>query len=137
MTNLLNISEGTSLALHGLALVAERAPRRLSVKVLAADLEVSEAHLAKVFQKLTKAEILSSVRGPAGGFLLNKPADEISFLGIYEILEGPIHLDDCPLGKQSCSMNRCIFEGKMREISRDIRDALGKIRLSDFKKKEN
>jgi Rrf2 family protein len=134
MNNLLNISEGTSLAFHGLALIAERTPGRLSVKALAGDLRASEAHLAKVFQKLNKAGIVSSFRGPTGGFVLNKPAGEISFLDVYEILESPVLLNNCPLGKSMCSMHRCIFEGKIQGISRDIYEALQKIKLSDFEK---
>ena len=136
MSSLLNISEGTSLAFHGLALMAEKAPERLNVKSLAADLHASEAHLAKVLQRLNKAGIISSVRGPSGGFVLNKPVDEISFLNVYEILENPVTLEDCPLGKTQCSFSECIFAGKLSKISRDIYHALEEIKLSDFSVRE-
>lgn len=132
MNNLLNISEGTSLAFHGLALIAENAPKRLNVKSVAAELQSSEAHLAKVFQRLNKAGIISSVRGPAGGFVLNGPADKVSFLNVYEALEGEVKLDSCPLGKQICTFKHCIFQGKLTKITRDMYNALDEIRLSDF-----
>ena len=137
MNHLLNISEGTSLAFHSLAMMAQKAPRRLNVKTLASDLGASEAHLAKVMQKLNKAGIISSVRGPAGGFVLNRPAEEVNFLTVYEVLEAPVELGDCPLGKQNCSLSRCIFEGKMRRISTEMYHALEEIRLSDFTKKDD
>ncbi|OQY32595.1 MAG: hypothetical protein B6241_10510 [Spirochaetaceae bacterium 4572_59] len=137
MNHLLNISEGCSLAFHGLALIAENAPKRLNVKSVAAELQASEAHLAKVFQRLNKAGIISSVRGPSGGFVLNGPADEVSFLNVYEALEGVIKLNRCPLGKAVCSFNKCIFQGKLTKITRDMYKALDEIKLSDFTAEKN
>ncbi len=135
MDNLFNISESTSLAFHSLALMAEKAPKRLSVKTLASDLEASEAHLAKVMQRLHKAGFISSVRGPSGGFVISRPVDEISFLNIFEVLESPVALNGCPIGKNRCTMSRCIFDGRMRKINNEILDVLKDIKLSDFSNK--
>jgi len=136
MNKLINISEGTSLAFHGLALIAKKAgsesPERVNVKIMAESLSASENHLSKVFQKLNKAGIVSSVRGPSGGFILEQPADEISFLQIYEILEGAAISKGCPMGRGKCSFHACIFEQKMHHISNQIYDILKNIRLSDF-----
>ena len=71
MSNLINISEAASLALHGLVLIAKNQPLRMNVKVLAEELNASQTHLAKVFQKLSKAGLVKSLRGPAGGFELS------------------------------------------------------------------
>lgn len=46
--------------------------------------------LLKILQQLVRARLLSSERGPAGGFRLRKPAPEISVLEIIEAIEGPI-----------------------------------------------
>ncbi len=132
MSSLLNISEGTSLAFHALALIAEKAPERQNAKSLAADLHASEAHLAKILQRLNKAGIISSARGPSGGFILNKPAEEISFLDVYEVLESSVTFEDCPLGKNQCSFTSCIFAGKLSKIIRDAYHVLEDIKLSDF-----
>jgi len=132
--NLLNISEGAYLAMHSLALIASKQPERLSVKNLAEELNASQAHLAKVFQKVSKAGLVTSVRGPAGGFILDKPAEDISFLDIYEIIEGKVNLGDCPLGKNRCSFNMCIFNNDFNRISRDIYNTYDKIKLSNFHK---
>ena len=131
--NLLNISEGAYLAMHSLALIAGRQPQRLSVKLLAEELEASQAHLAKVFQKLSKAGLVKSVRGPAGGFVLDKPAADISFLDIYEIIEGKIAQTACPMGKGHCAFKLCIFSDDFNRISADIYETYKKITLADFK----
>ncbi len=132
MNLLINISEAASLGFHGLALMAEEAPRRINVKKAAEALHVSEAHLAKVFQTLAKAGFISSQRGPAGGFILNRPADELSFLDIYEALEAPVHLEECPLGNRFCGFHKCIFDKKLNDLSREIIKTFEGIRLSQF-----
>ena len=130
--NLLNMSEGAYLAMHSLALIAGKQPERLTVKHLAEELEASQAHLAKVFQKLGKAGLVKSVRGPAGGFILDKEADEISFLDIYEIIEGRVSKTDCPLGKGHCAFDSCILGNDFNRISNDLYDAYKNIKLSNF-----
>ncbi|MDA3956702.1 Rrf2 family transcriptional regulator [Oceanispirochaeta sp.] len=132
MNQLINISEAASLAFHGLALVAQATPDRINVKEAARKLNASEAHLAKVFQALNKAGITKSQRGPRGGFLLNQPPEDISFLDIYEILESPVKLCDCPLGYQDCGFSTCLFDQKLNHINREILKTFENIKLSQF-----
>lgn len=132
MSNLINISEAASLALHGLVLIAKNQPMRMNVKVLAEELNASQTHLAKVFQKLSKENLVKSLRGPTGGFELNKPAEDITFLEIYEIIDGKITLSDCPLGKNHCTFQSCIFDNDLNRISSDIYETFRKMKLSDF-----
>ena len=130
--NLVHVSEGAYLAMHSLALIARKQPERLTVKSLADELDASQAHLAKVFQKLSKAGLVKSVRGPSGGFVLDKPADDITFLNIYEIMEGSVSLGKCPLGKERCAFDKCIFSNDFHRISNDIYKTYENIKLSDF-----
>jgi len=132
MKSLINISEAASLALHSLAVIAARRPEKLNVKALARKLNASEAHLAKVLQKLSKAGLVRSSRGPAGGFILNRPANEISLLHIYEVIEGKVVLEDCPLGLEECLFSRCIFNDTLNRISKEIYTTLKAIKLSQF-----
>ena len=130
--NLLNISEGAFLAMHSLAMIAARAPGRVTVKLLAQELDASQAHLAKVFQKLGKAGLVKSVRGPSGGFVLDREPSEITFLDIYEIMEGRVSRTACPLGKESCAFDVCIFSDDFNRINADIYETYKSIKLSDF-----
>ncbi|MDA3812629.1 MAG: Rrf2 family transcriptional regulator [Candidatus Cloacimonetes bacterium] len=132
MSNLINISEAASLALHGLVLIAKNQPLRMNVKVLAEELNASQTHLAKVFQNLSKAGLVRSLRGPSGGFELNKSAEDITFLEIYEIIDSKIMLGECPLGKNHCVFQSCIFDNELNRISTDIYDTFKKMKLSDF-----
>ncbi len=132
MSNFINISEATSIALHGLALIVKNHPNKMNVKSLAEHLEASPAHLAKVFQKLSKADIVTSSRGPAGGFILSRPAEEITFLEIYEVMEGKVNLGACPLGRTVCTFSSCIFTSRIHKITKELYDEFKSIKLSDF-----
>ncbi|PID29570.1 MAG: Rrf2 family transcriptional regulator [Candidatus Cloacimonadota bacterium] len=129
MTSPVNFSEGSYLAFHGLALIAQKAPERLSIKSLAKELHASEAHLAKVFQKLGKASFVNSVRGPAGGFVLAKKPEDISFLDIYEVMEGKAGSGFCPFGKEVCVFKTCIFKIGLGKHALDILDSFKKMTL--------
>ena len=73
MANVLRISEAATLALHTLALLASRPGVILSTHKIAKRLEASEAHLAKVLQRLARMGLVRSIRGARGGFVLELP----------------------------------------------------------------
>ena len=130
--NLVNVSEGASLAMHSLAIVAAQHERRLTVKEIAEELKASQAHLAKVFQKLSRAGLVTSTRGPAGGIELKKSAEEITFLDIYETIEGPVITGGCPLSRNYCAFDSCIFSNELERVADDMYGIFKKIKLSDF-----
>ena len=132
MSSLINISERASLAIHSMVLVVRGGAGRATIRELAENLDASANHLAKVFQNLGKAGLVRSVRGPAGGYQLNRPAQEITFLDIYEAVEGPVRLTGCPLGKDKCYFDHCIFSSEMMRITRDLYDSLKGMTLSAF-----
>lgn len=141
MTQLVNMNEATSLALHGLGLLAGIAPDRLAVKQAAVMLDASEAHLAKVFGTLQKKGWVKSVRGPTGGYELAVNADEVSFLEVYELFESRVEMGGCPLGRAHCAFGSCMFDDRMDKVTREIYRIMKETRISDFaitpRRKEN
>lgn len=131
MKNLVNVSEGSFLALHGLTYIAQHPSQLVSVKLLSKVLQASEAHLAKVFQKLSKADLVISKRGPDGGFKLKKAVEEITFLDIFEVIEGKVVLGGCPFDRNTCAFEKCIFNQELNRISRDIYNTFKNIKLND------
>jgi Rrf2 family protein len=132
MSSVLKISEATSLALHSMAFLAAKPEQATTTKEIAARFNVSEAHLSKVLQRLTKAGFVESTRGPKGGFALSRPADEISLLDVYEFMEGPLTSRKCLLGTPVCRGNECILGGLLETVDRQLRDYLSKAKLSEL-----
>lgn len=96
--SILKISEALSIAIHSMVLLAMNKDRLRSSKEIAAILGVSEGHLNKVLQILARAKIVDSLRGPKGGFILQKESKEIRLIDIYELIEGKLDLNDCTHG---------------------------------------
>ncbi len=76
------------LALTHLAEHADGAP--IQGRDIAAACAVPPGHLLKILQQLVRAQLLSSERGPSGGFALRKSAQEITLLDVVEAIDGPI-----------------------------------------------
>ena len=124
MTSLVNISEGASLALHTMALLATDPSRRLTNQEIAEALHASGHHLAKVMQRLAKVGLVDSIRGPQGGFQLGRPAEQVTLLQIYEAIEGPLDEVGCLLGEPICPGKYCVLGEVLQSVHGQIRDYL-------------
>jgi Rrf2 family protein len=128
----LKISEASSLALHTACLLAAHPGERILTRDAAALFEVSEAHLAKVMQRLVKVGIVRSVRGPGGGFTLKKPAADISLMDVYTAIEGPFDRRRCLLGHEICPLRHCLLGDLLITINNQVRDYLIRTRLNEL-----
>ncbi|MBU2488021.1 MAG: Rrf2 family transcriptional regulator [Proteobacteria bacterium] len=130
MAHLVKISEAASMALHTMILLACRGVTMTS-RDLAAILGGSENHLSKVLQRLARAGLLNSVRGPRGGFFLARPADEVSLLEVYEAIEGPLVPTGCLLDRPVCG-GMCILGDLLSAVDGKAARYLKEKKLSDF-----
>lgn len=131
METILKLSEAVSLALHATVLLSSNPDRQLSNKQIASEINVSEAHLSKVLQRLGKVGLVRSLRGPKGGFMLGRKSDKISFLDVYEAIEGPFIPSHCLLGTPSCGGNACIFGELLNRVDKQVHEYLSGTKLSD------
>lgn len=132
MTSLLRISEDASLALHAMALLAKHDGGRLSAVEIAEALHASEHTLAKVLQRLSRVGLVQSVRGPNGGFVLGKPADEVRLIEIYESVEGPLGEAGCLLKAPVCSGQGCVLGRLVESVHRQVADFFARTTLSEL-----
>lgn len=123
MSKVFSLSEAASIALHGIILIAQEG-KDLNVIKIAERTSTSKHHVAKVMQRLVKAGYLKSHRGPSGGFSLKKKAEDISFLEIYELIEGVIEVSACPMDKPICPFDKCIFKNVTRKLTLEFKNYL-------------
>lgn len=131
MAKVVTLSEAASLAIHAVVLIAG-ANKIVNVNQIAAATQSSKNHLAKVMQRLVKSNLVSSTRGPAGGFILKKPASEITLYDVYFAIEGPIELQDCPLDRPICPFDKCIMGGIIHKLTNDFKKYLMESKVSSF-----
>ena len=124
MPSILRISEAASMAMHTMVILSGSGGKTMSARAIAGRLNASEAHLAKVMQRLARAGLVRSTRGPKGGFVLSRNGDEITLLDVYQSIEGPLPDDGCLFEKPSCTGNGCILGGFLDQVNRDLRKYL-------------
>ena len=127
------LSDAANLAFHAMLILSgEKKGNQLSVYHLADHLGVSENHLAKVMQRLSKIGLVISRRGPKGGFTLGKPADQIRLLEIYEVMEGPLMPRLCMLENPVCDGKCCLLGDLLSTIHQQIHDHLSNTTLAQI-----
>jgi Rrf2 family protein len=131
MTKIFAMSEAASIGIHSMVLIARNKTRINAVKI-AENTGSSKNHISKVLQRLVKSDLLKSVRGPAGGFILKKSAEKISLLTIYESIEGPIEITDCPFENEVCHFDRCLMLNVVNKMALEFKRFLDKQTLKDY-----
>ena len=132
MASIIQISEAASLALHSMVMLANSPERPLTVKEITARTGVSEAHLSKVMQRLAKAGLVTSNRGPKGGFQVGGNGLSTSLLSIFEAIEGPMHDPGCLLNAASCPFRECLFGGLLSRMTVEFKEYLKTKTLGDI-----
>ena len=73
-----------------------------SIKAIAERGGMPEAYLEQLIAGLKRAELVSSTRGAQGGYMLARPASEITVGGVLRALEGNFSLVECLDGEDCC-----------------------------------
>jgi Rrf2 family protein len=76
------------------------------VKDIAKPINVPQAYIAKLLQALVKEKIISSVRGPKGGFYLDETNLMNPIISIVKVIEGEEKLDSCMLSLEKCNKEK-------------------------------
>ena len=106
--------------------------------VSAADVAAAEQippyYLAKVLQDLARADILDSVRGRGGGFLLRRDAKEIGVMEVLEAVENVRRLTkECVLGLDECDDSvSCPMHRTWKRFRESLLKRLGTMTVRDL-----
>lgn len=100
---------------------AEAAERICSVGEISSRERVPRQFLEKIVQELIHKGLVRSRRGPRGGYVLARPADQVTFRDVIEAVEGPIALNNCTGDHADCSLiGACGMERIWREGQRRV-----------------
>jgi len=107
------------------------------VKEISARQAISPRYIEQIFQKLKKAGIIKSTRGPSGGYYLAKKFDEISVGDIVRATEGAIHLVHCTgpakNGRKTCDrIQQCVVRDVWTEATDRLMTYLNSVTLQDL-----
>ena len=98
---------------------------------------ISLDYLEQIFSKLRKREIVQSVRGTQGGYILNKKAKEIKLANIFEAVDEKIKTLQCKKeSKKGChgKATKCLTHNLWDELESHINNFFAKKSLDDLVK---
>ena len=93
--------------------------KKIGVAEIAEEISVPKHFLAKILQELSRQGLISSTKGPKGGFFLSKENIQEPLLKVIESIDGPQVMSSCILGLSVCSSEHpCPLHSKAK-ASRD------------------
>ncbi|HEY3374386.1 MAG TPA: MtnX-like HAD-IB family phosphatase [Candidatus Aquicultor sp.] len=94
--------------------------------------KISVTFVAKILQYLVKAGILTSRRGPSGGFSLARASHEISLFDIAQAVDESVIIGDCLENGASCVATNCALQPVWSDIQQFISAKLSETSLADL-----
>jgi Rrf2 family protein len=115
-----------------LHIAAHPAGRPLPVGEIASALGVPRNYLSKTLHQLARAGVLTSARGPTGGFRLATPADQLTLERIVSTFTGATAprclLRDAPCGESPA----CAVHARWAPVAARLHEFFGATRIADL-----
>ena len=93
---------------------------------------ISLSYLEQLFGKLRRARLVTSVRGPGGGYCLARPTAGITMAEIITAVDEPIDATQCA-GKENCNDDqRCVTHDLWATLNEKVYDYLASVSLADI-----
>ena len=105
-----------------------------SVKEIASEIEVPKPFLSKLLQQLSSRDIISSTKGPGGGFYLTDDQMQHSILNVIVEVEGKDRLKQCALNFEHCDdISPCSIHFLIAKQKEALHNAYFEIKIKDLK----
>jgi len=130
---MLRMSRLTDYATVLLAALAGEPGRVQTATSLAEQTRIAAPTVCKLLKQLQRAALVTSTRGPRGGYQLARPAAQISAAAILDALEGPLALTDCSAGHGNCEIEDTCRVGRVwQRLNLAIRRSLYEVSLAQL-----
>lgn len=119
----MKVKKATAYGLHALMYMVRHATQLpLTTNTIAKGEGIPSEYLAKIFQRLSQANIVKGVKGRRKGHVFARPPEEISLLEIINSIEGESLFDDCPIRHCQCGGNpqNCHIYAQWINATREI-----------------
>lgn len=96
--------------------------------------EISLSYLEQLFGKMRRRDLIESVRGPGGGYLLARPAEDVRIADIIKAVDEPVRTTRCePESAIGCKSDasRCLTHDLWEELGHQIHLYLNSVTLRD------
>lgn len=106
---------------------------KILAKNISEPINVPQAYIAKLLQELSRHNIVSSTRGPNGGFYINAQNRKTKLIDIITVIDGENRLNSCLLSAQSCNSEKpCPLHSFADPFKADLMENLKKSTIGDM-----
>lgn len=135
-------SKATEYALRATIFIAEKGTinNKLSIEEISKAIDSPRPFTAKILQLLAKGNVISSAKGPSGGFYITPQSMKLPAIAILEAMEKENRLNKCILGLHNCSeTNPCPMHSEFKTIRTQLNNLFQKKTIQNLadKMKEN
>lgn len=107
--------------------------RSKSAAEIASTIHVPVPTVSKILKTLARGGLLVSLRGVKGGYLLSRPARQISLADIIDAMDGPIGMTECSVTPGLCSQEAgCAVRTNWQRVNRAVLGVLREITLDQM-----
>lgn len=107
--------------------------RSRSAAEIAATIHVPVPTVSKILKILGRGGLVASLRGAHGGYLLARPAEQITLADIIDAMDGPIGMTECSVTPGLCSQEAaCAVRANWQRINRAVLGVLREITLDQM-----
>ena len=124
------------MAMADLALFKDKGPTSLTDISLRQN--ISLAYLEQIFLMLKNNNLVKSVRGPKGGYVLEIPPEQIKISNIISAVDEKVKTLNCKKeSKKGCNnkFTKCITHNLWDQLDKHINNFFEKVKLQDLVKK--
>jgi Rrf2 family protein len=127
------LNQSAEYALRAVLYMAQRGEGAYKAPTIASALGISTTYLGKVLQQLVKAGVLTSVRGPTGGYSLARAPGELSVREIAAPFQTLQPRGQCLMGNRKCDPAQpCAAHETWRRINDGVASQLNNTTLADM-----
>ena len=107
--------------------------RKVQAGELSSEIDVPKAYMAKILQELVRHEMISSTRGPKGGFYLTAANRNIPLIEVIHMFDGEDPFKSCVLGLSHCDESKpCPLHEKISPYRWSLLTAVEFNTIQDF-----
>jgi Rrf2 family protein len=128
----MTISQTAEYALRATLHLAARTAIPLSTRQIARATHVPAGYLSKVLQELSHAGMVTSRVGRRGGFVLARPAAQVSILDVINAVDPIERIGHCPLGLAEHYSELCPLHERLEHALGLLRQAFAETTLAEL-----
>jgi len=125
----------TDYAIRALRLLHVNNGKVMTIMEIALAIDTTSPIFGKIAGKLRRAGMLKTIKGQKGGFVLGRPANEISIYDVYICMEGELRLNKCLETGELCEHGKrvdCKVHGMVYGLQEEMIEKMSSVSIADI-----